>query len=105
MGIHNAVGQDILKANLQPGDYVLWLFDAVNEKDFVLSRCTPFSLKVLIEHTIMPEHFLNCPYEELPDNFNDVGFLDANGFLYFREHLVVDLSKRERSVRVCIAQE
>jgi hypothetical protein len=102
LGIHYSAGENTLKTSLRAGDYVLWIFDDLGERNMSLfSTCLPFSFKMQIEHALQEESLLNCPYEDLTSTFNSVGNLDADGVLYFREHLLVT-SQSQRSVDVSV---
>ncbi|EGG18641.1 hypothetical protein DFA_04136 [Cavenderia fasciculata] len=92
IGQHITKGHSTLKSVLIPGDYTLWIYDQTQEKDFTLSgACTIFSLAIDIESAHETETFLNCDSYNLPTSFDDPGFIDDGGYLYFADNVFLDL--------------
>jgi hypothetical protein len=105
MGLHNVRGQSTLKVLLQPGSYVLWLYDVPSERDLTLNQCSPFTFSLSISHAEQMEDFLNCPGTPFPTSINEAGLLDEHGFMYFREDVIVDLENPYKSLAFTVKQD
>ena len=55
------MNENILLALVEPGNYTLWLYDAIGEKDpDIALNCSPLSLVLDIRPTDQEEDSLNC---------------------------------------------
>jgi hypothetical protein len=73
-----------------PGDYILWLYDISYVRDDLLLPCSPFTLKVDLEHVDEDEDFVNCNLPRLPSTFDSPGYLD-HGHLHYYETVFLDV--------------
>lgn len=80
---------------LAPGNYTLWIYDMQGKRFDNMTSCTPISLLFSIVQVNNEENFLSCQAERLPASFNAPGFLDASGYMHYREHVFLDLSFRD----------
>ncbi|KAF2072712.1 hypothetical protein CYY_005972 [Polysphondylium violaceum] len=100
IGTHQTKGHSIIRTVFVPGTYDLWIYDQPLEKDYsISSTCTPFSFYINIQTALETESFLNCEAYNLPASFNQPGFMDDEGYLYFNDDVFLDLvaSKQEVS--------
>jgi len=78
---------------LDPGTYVLWIFDHSHSHngftDLPLS-CMPFDLTISIQPYLHGESsWVECEGSRLPSSFNQVGFLSPEGYLHL--HTIVSM--------------
>lgn len=60
------MNENILKSVITPGNYTLWIYDQIGEKDISLTSCTPFSLEVSLNPELIKENFVNCDAPPIP---------------------------------------
>eukprot|EP01132_Coremiostelium_polycephalum_P004201 gene4201-5258_t len=101
IGSHLVKSHVVLRQVVKPGNYSLWIYDQTQEKDYSIQPtgdCTPFSFSVNIESAHQTETFLNCPAYDLPVSFNEPGYMDDLGYLYFDDDVTLDLMQDEQIV-------
>ncbi|KAN0003868.1 hypothetical protein ACTFIZ_010033 [Dictyostelium cf. discoideum] len=105
IGVHLSKSHSIIKTVLLPGDYIIWIFDQTQEKDMAVQlKCLPFSMVIDIQPAQQVEDFLNCQSYFLPSSFNEPGFLDDGGFMYFNEDVYLDLSVKKEEITFNLTQ-
>lgn len=104
VAVHRKINENVARVVLEPGDYLLWLFEFVGEKDASLSSCTPFTLKLSVKLESSPENFVNCEAPALPDNLIPGLYPNPEGYLYYREHPLLQLSEGEHDMPFSLRQ-
>ncbi|KAK5576095.1 hypothetical protein RB653_007233 [Dictyostelium firmibasis] len=105
MGVHLSKGHSIIKTVLLPGSYVIWIYDQTQEKDSAIQlKCLPFSMFIDIQPAQQVEDFLNCQSYFLPASFNEPGYLDDGGYMYFDEDVYLDLSVKSVAITFNLTQ-
>lgn len=64
------------------------------------TTCNPISLVFDIIQVHNDENFLSCRAQRMPEDLNAPGFLDAAGFLHYREVTFLDLSQQDTVMKV-----
>ncbi|KAM9960930.1 hypothetical protein ACTFIW_010090 [Dictyostelium discoideum] len=105
IGVHLSKSHSIIKTVLLPGDYSIWIYDQTQEKDLAIQlKCLPFSMFIDIQPAQQVEDFLNCQSYFLPSSFNEPGFIDDGGFMYFDEDVYLDLSVKSVAITFNLTQ-
>ncbi|KAN0043380.1 hypothetical protein ACTA71_011032 [Dictyostelium dimigraforme] len=105
IGVHLSKSHSIIKTVLLPGDYIIWIYDQTQEKDLAIQLpCLPFSMFIDINPAQQVEDFLNCQSFFLPSSFNEPGYIDDGGFMYFDEDVYLDLSVKSVPITFNISQ-
>jgi hypothetical protein len=102
---HNVRGQSTLKTLILPGSYVLWIYDVPRDRDLDLVSCNPFTFELKISHAEQIEDFLNCPGEPFPKDISEAGLLDENGYMYYREDVLLDLATTTNSFQFTVKED
>ncbi|EGC36415.1 hypothetical protein DICPUDRAFT_54646 [Dictyostelium purpureum] len=106
IGVHTGKGHSNIRATLYPGTYTLYIIDQTYEKDYrIAPDCTQFSLYVNVDAAQKVEDFLNCQEYELPKSFNEPGYLNDGGYLYFDEDILLDLSVNHEQIPFNITEQ
>lgn len=102
LALHLRQNLQSIRESLLAGQYTLWLFDRVGERNASLVSCSPLSLEISVWPTDEKETLMNCDAARLPENLTDSDLLDDQGFLMYSQDVLLDIDafQDQTAVRV-----
>lgn len=81
----------VLQSLITPGDYVLWIYENLDEKDSTILPCSPFTFSLAISNEGMEQNYITCQALDLPDVLSPSELDEPNGFVHFSGHALLNL--------------
>ena len=98
MGYYNRLNEKSLKTLVVGGDYTLWIYERLDERNFAAVPCIPFSLNLAIANEMVKENFINCEALRMPAVLTPDIYEQPSGVVHFREAVLVELEKSQHLV-------